>query len=157
MANSPRFRAKEGAGAAGRGVVSISRKKSSERYWRRRREKVTPRQAIAVWVRDGGKCFWCKKELLPEEVEIDHHMPVALGGNSHIDNLTLVCKPCNSSKRDLHPRRYALRIQAGRCLGDRWYAEECRRKCELKPPMFDLGCEDGRCRDTECPSFGGAG
>jgi HNH endonuclease len=53
----------------------------------------------------GGKCFYCAKifaantaDASPGVWTIDHIEPVALGGTSHLGNLLVSCKPCNSSK-----------------------------------------------------------
>ncbi|NJM51704.1 MAG: HNH endonuclease [Sphingomonadales bacterium] len=49
----------------------------------------------------GGNCFYCHKELKGQEADlwtIDHIEPIALGGNSHLPNLVIACKPCNRSK-----------------------------------------------------------
>jgi uncharacterized phage protein (TIGR02220 family) len=50
----------------------------------------------AVFARDGGKCRLCQAE---ENIEIDHIHPVSRGGNSEIENLQLLCRPCNRRKR----------------------------------------------------------
>jgi HNH endonuclease len=50
----------------------------------------------AVWVRDNGKCRSCGSD---ENIEYDHIHPVSKGGNSEIDNIQLLCRPCNRAKR----------------------------------------------------------
>ena len=35
--------------------------------------------------------------------EIDHIMPIALGGTHDADNLQILCRPCNRSKGSKHP------------------------------------------------------
>jgi len=52
----------------------------------------TVRQAILE--RDRA-CRWCGTT---DGLEIDHIFPVALGGDSTIDNLQALCGPCNRSK-----------------------------------------------------------
>lgn len=49
-----------------------------------------------AWERDGGQCKKCGSE---ENIEYDHVHPVSKGGNSEIDNIQLLCRPCNRSKR----------------------------------------------------------
>lgn len=50
----------------------------------------------AAWDRDGGKC---KKCASIENIEYDHVHPVSKGGNSDLENIQLLCRPCNRSKR----------------------------------------------------------
>lgn len=48
--------------------------------------------------RDGNACIICGRTLDDSEMVIDHIVPVALGGNSEIDNLQLLCYSCNVRK-----------------------------------------------------------
>lgn len=49
-----------------------------------------------VWLRDDGKCCACGST---ERIEYDHKRPVSKGGDSSTDNIQLLCRPCNRSKR----------------------------------------------------------
>lgn len=49
-----------------------------------------------VWERDGGQCCQCNST---KNIEYDHKHPVSKGGNSDADNIQLLCRPCNRSKR----------------------------------------------------------
>lgn len=48
-----------------------------------------------------GKCAACGKKTT--RMEIDHILPVVLGGSSDPFNLQLLCLPCNRSKGRKHP------------------------------------------------------
>lgn len=37
------------------------------------------------------------------ERHIDHVMPLRLGGSNYIENIQLLCRPCNLSKGSKHP------------------------------------------------------
>ncbi len=113
---------------------------------------LSKREAISIWVREEGACFWCDRDLDPSEVEFDHWMPVDLGGSDDLSNIVLSCFTCNREKGALHPRRYERRMHAGKCLGDRWFEHEEANGCEYKPPLFDIGCGRKPCADPECPS-----
>jgi 5-methylcytosine-specific restriction endonuclease McrA len=52
-----------------------------------------------------GKCAICAG-LLTKFIEIDHIMPVALGGTNERTNLQLLCRTCNRSKGAKHPVDY---------------------------------------------------
>jgi hypothetical protein len=55
----------------------------------------------AVTQRAGGLCEYCQTaKIVVVTVEIDHIYPVAKGGSTTLENLCLVCRTCNSYKRD---------------------------------------------------------
>lgn len=49
-----------------------------------------------VWERDGGICQECESTA---NIEYDHKHPVSKGGNSEVENIQLLCRPCNRRKR----------------------------------------------------------
>ena len=65
-----------------------------------------------------GVCTGCGLQLensrdrrVKNHYEVDHVMPVALGGSNTADNLQLLCCPCNRRKHAMHPDEWAARIQ----------------------------------------------
>jgi 5-methylcytosine-specific restriction endonuclease McrA len=48
--------------------------------------------------RDGGRCHLCKKVCKPDEIHLDHLVPLARGGAHHESNLRVACAACNLSK-----------------------------------------------------------
>lgn len=61
----------------------------------RRREPIAREVRLAVWQRDGGRCVTCGSAF---DVQYDHLIPVALGGSSAVENLQILCAPCNRRK-----------------------------------------------------------
>lgn len=49
----------------------------------------------AVWERDDGKCVECGSRF---DLQYDHVLPHSLGGATTVDNLQLLCQPCNLRK-----------------------------------------------------------
>jgi len=45
-----------------------------------------------------SKCYWCKKRLKPDEITMDHVIPLSKGGHHSKENLVLACLSCNSTK-----------------------------------------------------------
>ncbi len=45
-------------------------------------------------------CDYCKKKISPCRVHFDHIVPKIKGGKSIIENISIACQRCNSSKRD---------------------------------------------------------
>ena len=74
---------------------------------------LSKRDAITIWVRYKGACFWCDESLDPSEVELDHWMPRELGGSDDLSNIVLSCFTCNRQKGALHPHEYRSNTMAG--------------------------------------------
>lgn len=74
-----------------RGIVGPYTRTSDDRArpmsWRRVRD--------LVFERDGRRCRHCGAE---DDLAIDHIMPRAKGGTDELDNLQVLCRPCNSRK-----------------------------------------------------------
>jgi HNH endonuclease len=59
------------------------------------REPVPTDVRRAVWDRDGGACVQCGERF---DLQFDHIIPVVLGGATTIENLQVLCAPCNRAK-----------------------------------------------------------
>ncbi len=53
---------------------------------------IPPRVKHFIWQRDQGRCRNCKNQ---RNLNFDHILPVALGGNSSVENIRLLCFSCN--------------------------------------------------------------
>lgn len=56
-----------------------------------------------LWYEQDGKCLYCLiklKSYMSEDCCLDHIYPKSRGGNNHIENISLVCYPCNAVKSD---------------------------------------------------------
>jgi 5-methylcytosine-specific restriction endonuclease McrA len=75
-------------------------RKDWELRWFNHRFQLFTRRDIIV--RDGGKCYICRKNvnLLTRDATIDHVVPKSRGGLSSPDNLRLCCNACNNKKGD---------------------------------------------------------
>jgi 5-methylcytosine-specific restriction endonuclease McrA len=60
-----------------------------------RREPIPRDLRRTVWDRDGGACVQCGERF---ELQFDHVIPVALGGATSVENLQVLCGPCNRAK-----------------------------------------------------------
>ena len=59
------------------------------------RESIPQSVRQVVWRRDGGRCVQCGAEA---NLHFDHIIPVAKGGATTVENLQILCGPCNLSK-----------------------------------------------------------
>lgn len=50
-----------------------------------------------------GICHYCKKQFPPDELTMDHLVPVARGGRSTKGNIVPACSACNADKSCLTP------------------------------------------------------
>jgi len=53
-----------------------------------------------------GICQYCEGRFPPEELTMDHVVPLARGGRSSRGNLVPACKECNSRKKYLLPMEW---------------------------------------------------
>ena len=56
-----------------------------------------------------GKCHYCGKPFPPEELTMDHIVPVSRGGTSTRGNVVPCCKSCNTEKKYLTPAEIILK------------------------------------------------
>jgi 5-methylcytosine-specific restriction enzyme A len=50
-----------------------------------------------------GECYYCRKIVKPDELTMDHKIPISRGGKSEKMNLVPACKDCNNKKKNLLP------------------------------------------------------
>lgn len=50
-----------------------------------------------------GKCHYCNGSFPPEELTMDHIVPITRGGKASRNNVVPACKECNSRKKYLLP------------------------------------------------------
>lgn len=53
-----------------------------------------------------GVCYYCCQQTGPDELTMDHIVPLARGGRSSKDNLVTSCKECNNKKKTLLPMEW---------------------------------------------------
>lgn len=79
--------------------VFITQDSYTETKDERRQGRYIPRDVMfKVINRDNQICQVCKKNVLFDEVEFDHIIPVSKGGPSSADNIRLLCRNCNRKK-----------------------------------------------------------
>ena len=66
-------------------------------YEQTSREPIPKAVRTEVWRRDRGCCVQCGSK---ENLQFDHIIPVSKGGATTVQNLQLLCRRCNLTKRD---------------------------------------------------------
>lgn len=64
---------------------------------------VSKRLRYEILSRDGEACCKCGRRPPVVELQVDHVIPVALGGSDEPSNLQTLCKECNSGKSSVPP------------------------------------------------------
>ncbi|MGE3536805.1 MAG: HNH endonuclease [Candidatus Tectimicrobiota bacterium] len=76
------------------------------------REKLKARELRqSQWWRNKlaqGRCAYCEGTFAPDELTMDHIVPLARGGRSTRGNVVPCCKPCNATKRYWTPAELLL-------------------------------------------------
>jgi hypothetical protein len=63
--------------------------------------RLIPRDVMLKVVRrDDYTCQECHRHVPDDQIEIDHIIPHSKGGPTTVDNLRLLCRPCNRKKSD---------------------------------------------------------
>lgn len=78
-----------------RRAVHIAREKAAGRELRR-----------SSWWKNKlaeGRCHYCEKAFAPEELTMDHIVPLSRGGKSSRGNVIPACKECNTAKNSQTP------------------------------------------------------
>ncbi len=66
----------------------------------------------SIMLRDGHRCQYCLRHLLPGKLTLDHVIPKSRGGQSTWENLVASCYPCNNKKSDKTPDEAGLHLAA---------------------------------------------
>jgi 5-methylcytosine-specific restriction protein A len=76
---------------------------------KRERRKAREIRASQWWKRRlaKGVCHYCGRPTPPQELTMDHIVPIARGGRSTRGNLAAACKDCNNKKKHLLPMEWA--------------------------------------------------
>ncbi len=61
-----------------------------------------------------GVCHYCGGKFQPDELTMDHIVPLSRGGKSTKGNLVASCKSCNNNKKYYTPAEIVLRDGLGK-------------------------------------------
>ena len=77
---------------------------------KREREKARAMRKTAWWqaLLQKGICHYCGGKFKPEELSMDHIVPLSRGGKSTKGNIVPCCKECNNEKKYLTPAEIIL-------------------------------------------------
>jgi 5-methylcytosine-specific restriction endonuclease McrA len=72
---------------------------------KREKERARQLRQSAWWMRKvhKGVCYYCSREVVRENLTMDHVVPLSRGGKSRKGNIVAACKACNNKKKYLLP------------------------------------------------------
>ena len=72
---------------------------------KREKQKARDLRKTQWWKRKCAerKCYYCGAETAPNELTMDHIVPVIRGGKSTKNNVVPACKECNNKKKHALP------------------------------------------------------
>ena len=73
-------------------------------------------------------CFYCSQKCVPDLMEIDHYIPLSLGGSTEVENLRASCKPCNARKRNRMPVPELLESLKREAIANLKYEEKSQNR-----------------------------
>jgi len=77
-----------------------------------------------VYLRDGGRCQYCRRVVPRHAATYDHVMPRSRGGRTSWDNIVIACLRCNQAKGNRTPEEARMRLASApvepRSLPDQW-------------------------------------
>ena len=79
--------------------------KKDEKHIAREKAKARELRKSNWWKQKiaAGICYYCGKKFKPQELTMDHIVPIARGGKSTKSNVVPACKECNNKKKYLTP------------------------------------------------------
>ena len=80
----------------------------TEQENRKERQKARDLRKTQWWKRKCAerKCYYCEREVPPQELTMDHIVPVIRGGKSAKNNIVPACKECNIKKKHSLPMEW---------------------------------------------------
>ena len=80
----------------------------SEAEIRREREKGRSLRKTRWWKQKlaRGTCYYCGQRFSPDELTMDHIIPIIRGGKSTKNNIAAACKECNNKKKHMLPMEW---------------------------------------------------
>ena len=81
---------------------------ATEKEIKREKQKARDLRKTQWWKRKcaAGTCYYCKRELSPGELTMDHIVPLIRGGKSTRNNVVPACKECNNKKKHSSVKTY---------------------------------------------------
>lgn len=102
------------------GAFLVSEKREKEMRTLERRKKITKEERTQIYNKSGGRCAYCGEKINFSDMQVDHVVPLRLGGEDSIENMACSCRSCNKYKSTYTVEKFREQIEQipGRLLRD---------------------------------------
>ncbi len=78
---------------------------ADEKHIKKEKQKARELKQTQWWKRKKaeGICYYCKQKFKPNELTMDHIVPIVRGGKTTKGNVVPCCKECNNKKKYMLP------------------------------------------------------
>lgn len=85
--------------------------KRDDKHIAKEKQKAKDMRKSSWWKNEiaKGKCHYCDGSFSPDELTMDHALPLVRGGKSTKGNIVPCCKECNNEKKYLTPAEMILK------------------------------------------------
>ena len=86
--------------------------------------------------RDGDACFYCWRDVTDNDASLEHLVPLSHGGPSHISNLFLAHKVCNSKAGHLSaPEKINIHVAEALKRNEKWVRHDIKKEQQHEQPQ----------------------
>lgn len=75
------------------------------------RKTLSKEERMLVYCKMKGHCAYCGCELEYKDMQVDHVIPLAHGGEDAVDNMLPTCRGCNHYKRGMEFEKWRKQIE----------------------------------------------
>lgn len=86
-----------------KGKIVNRLKRQRRRHLEKDHVKLTLEEVLYIYKIFKHKCFNCDS---PDDLTLDHHVPLIKGGILELSNTVLLCRSCNGLKADISPQKF---------------------------------------------------
>lgn len=96
--------------------MNMENKTGSEERFRKEKARARKLRQSQWWKNKvaEGVCHYCGGRFDPDDLTLDHIVPIARGGKSTKGNVVPSCKKCNTEKKYYTPAEIILRDKMGK-------------------------------------------
>jgi len=72
--------------------------------------KTKEKQRKRLWEEAAGHCIYCGHAVSPQDMAVDHIIPLSKGGENHYENKVCSCPSCNAQKANREVMDFLIEI-----------------------------------------------